>query len=309
MTEIIELKALHCLVKQTSWAKAAQELGVSRAELGQIISRLEQRLGVKLLGGDPEGVTLTEAGVAFHARTGQALDDLAKIEAALRQNTVKPSGTLRISAPVVFGQSYVAPLIKQLRERYPDLAVQLSLMDRFVDLIHENVDLALRVGSPFDARLTAHRLCTNRRVLVASPQYLKEHGTPERPEDLTDHECILFTGFMNPQEWRINGPEGAIVLPVSGMMSSNNGYVLNTLAEQGLGITFGATLSLAPALQAGRLVRVLSAYEMEQTGIFAVYPATERLPSKVSAAVEFFGEHWTDPPSWDRLLAGKVPGF
>jgi DNA-binding transcriptional LysR family regulator len=296
-------------VKQASWARAAHELAVSRAELEQIIARLEQRLGVKLLQRGAEQVTLTEAGVAFHARTAQALDDLAKIEAALRQDTVKPSGTLRISAPVVLGQSYVAPLLKQLRERYPDLAVQLSLMDRFVDLIHENVDLALRVGSPFDARLTAHRLCTNRRVLVASPEYLAEHGTPERPEDLAEHECILFTGFVNPQEWRINGPEGTTVLPVSGMMSSNNGYVLNTLAEQGLGITFGATLSLAPALLAGRLVRVLPAYEMEQTGIFAVYPATERLPSKVSAAVEFFGAQWTDPPSWDRQLAGKAVGF
>jgi DNA-binding transcriptional LysR family regulator len=309
VTEIIELKALHCLVKQTSWAKAALELGQSRAELEQIILRLERRLGVKLLQTETEQVTLTEAGIAFHLRTAQALDDLAKIEAALRQDTVKPSGTLRISAPVVLGQSYVAPLIKQLRQRYPDLAVQLSLMDRFVDLIHENVDLALRVGSPFDGRLTAHRLCTNRRVLVASPEYLKEQGTPERPEDLTEHECILFTGFVNPQEWRIKGPDGTTVLPVSGMMSSNNGYVLNTLAEQGLGITFGATLSLAPSLLAGRLVRVLSTYEMEETGIFAVYPSTDRLPSKVRAAVEFFSEHWTDPPSWDRQLAGKVLGF
>ena len=132
MTEIIELKALHCLVKQASWAKAALELGLSRPDLEQIISRLEQRLAVKLLQTETEHVTLTDAGIAFHLRTAQALDDLAKIEAALRQDTVKPSGTLRISAPVVLGQSYVAPLLKQLRQRYPDLAVQLSLMDRFV---------------------------------------------------------------------------------------------------------------------------------------------------------------------------------
>jgi DNA-binding transcriptional LysR family regulator len=309
VTEILELQALHALVKHSSWTKTAQALELSRGELEQIVARLEQRLRVRLLEPDLEQVTLTEAGMAFHARTSQALDDLAKIEAALRQGTVKPSGKIRITAPVVLGQTYVAPLIRQLREVYPDLAVQLTLMDRFVDLVHENVDLAIRVGSSFDARLVAHRLCSNRRVLVASPQYLEERGAPQHPQDLTEHECILFTSFVNPQEWRVSGPDGVVTVPVSGMLSSNNGYVLNSMAEQGLGITFGATLSVAPALMAGRLVRVLHDYEMEQTEIFAAFPATDRLPTKVSAVVDFFAGHLTDPPAWDRQLAGKVPGF
>lgn len=309
MTEILELKALHCLVTLSSWTKTAQELGISRAELHQVLSRLEDRLGVSLLDRTAPEVVLTEAGVAFHRRTAQALDELAKLEASLKQTEVKPTGKIRISAPVVLGQTYVAPLLKQLRTRYPDVAVQLSLMDRFVDLIHENFDLALRVGSNFDARLMVRQLCTNRRVLVASREYLDRHGAPESPDELSEHECILFTGFVNPQEWRLRGPEGLLTIPVSGMLSSNNGYVLNQLAEQGLGITFGATLSLAPALLDGRLVRVLPAYEMEQTGIFAAYPSTDSLPTKVSAVIDFFAEQWTNPPTWDRMLAGKVAGF
>jgi DNA-binding transcriptional LysR family regulator len=309
VAEILELKVLHCLVQQLSWAKAAVELGLTPEDIAQIMTRLEQRLGVALIDRSSETVLLTEAGSAFHARTGQALDELAKAEAAVTSAEVQPIGKVRISAPVVLGQAYIAPLIRQLRQRYPELSIELSLMDRFVDLIHEQVDLAIRAGSPFDSRLSSRRLCKNRRVLVASPDYLKQHGTPQTPEDLSSHECVLFTGFANSREWRLTGPNGTITLSVSGMLSSNNGYVLNTLAEQSLGITFGATLSLAPSLLAGRLVRVLSPYEMEETAIFAVYPATERLPTKVAAVVDFFAEQLTDPPIWDRQLVGKAPGF
>jgi len=311
VTEILELKALHSLAKLSSWAKAAEELGVGYAELVRIVARLEQRLGVKLLelGGPEDRVQLTEAGVAFHARTGQALDDLAKIEATLLQTPVHPSGRIRITAPVLLGQLHVAPLISKLRRKYPELAVELSLMDRFVDLVHENVDLAIRAGSPFDARLMTRRLCTNRRILVASPAYLEEHGEPERPEDLVEHECLLFTSFANPRQWRLSGPDGPVTIGVNGMVSSNAAYVVNLLAEHGEGITFGATLALAPALLDGRLVRVLPAYEMEPTGIFAAYPSTARLPTRVSAVIDFFASELTDPPLWDRQLAGKVPGF
>jgi len=309
MTDLLELKALHCLIRLGSWSKAATELGVTRSHLRQTVSRLQQRLGVKLLDREAGEVVLTEAGSAFHARTIKALDELAKVEAVLQKTTVRPSGKVRVSAPVVLGQMYVTPLVGKLRRRYPELALELTLTDRYVDLAHEEVDLAIRVGSPFDARLATRRLCTNRRVLVASPDYLERHRAPRHPEDLSDHECILFTHFTHQGQWRINGSNGAVTVPVSGMLSTNNGYVLNNLAEQGLGITFGATLSLAPALLAGRLVRVLPDYEMEETGIFATHVATDEMLSPVSAVIDFFAEHLTDPPSWDRKLAGKVPGF
>jgi DNA-binding transcriptional LysR family regulator len=309
MTDLLEIKALHCLTRLGSWAKAASELGVSRSQLRQIVSRLEQRLGVALLDRSAGEVVLTEAGAAFQARTVKALDELAKVEASLQNTTVRPIGKVRISAPVVLGQTYVAPLVGVLRRRYPELAVELTLTDRFVDLVHEEIDMAVRVGSPFDARLTTRRLCTNRRVLVASPAYLERHRAPEQPQDLSDHDCILFTHFTNQGQWRLAGPGGSVTVPVSGMLSTNNGYVLNNLAEQGLGVTFGATLSLAPALLAGRLVRLLPQYEMEQTGIFVAHLPADELPSRVGAAIDFFAEHLTDPPSWDRQLAGKVPGF
>jgi DNA-binding transcriptional LysR family regulator len=292
VTEILELQVLHSLAQHESWQRAAQALGAESARLREVIAALEARLGTRLVQDAGARVTLTAEGLAFHARTQRVLEGLAEIEAVVGKKSWLPTGKLRISAPTVLGTSYVAPLLKPLRERYGDLAVELSLNDRFVDLVHENVDLALRAGSPFDARLTARRLCVNRRVLVASPAYLEKYGAPESPADLTEHECVLFTGFANPQEWRLSGPEGLSVVNVRGQLSSNNGYVLNMLAEQGEGITFGATLSLAPALSAGRLL-----------------PAGEHTPLKVRAVVDFFAEHFSDPPTWDRQLDGRVAGF
>jgi DNA-binding transcriptional LysR family regulator len=309
VTDILELQVLHSLAEHESWQRAAHAIGADVARLREVMEGLELRLGTRLVQDSGAGLTLTAEGLSFHARTQRILEGLAEVEAAVGNKSRLPTGKLRISAPTVLGTSYVAPLLKGLRERYRDLAVELSLNDRFVDLVHENVDLALRAGSPFDSRLTARRLCVNRRVLVASPAYLAKHGAPEHPSDLAEHECVLFTGFANPQEWRVTGPEGTVSVGVRGQMSSNNGYVLNTLAEQGEGVTFGATLSLAPALLAGRLVRVMPQYQMEETAIFAAYPAAVRPPLKVRAVVEFFAEHFSDPPTWDRQLDGHVAGF
>lgn len=308
MTDLLELRALHGVVRFGSWAQAAKELGLSLAEVQRLIANLEGRLGV-LLVGPPPSAALTDEGIAFYKRTSSALDALTKAEASLVQHVPTPSGRVRITVPVVLGLAYVAPAIGKLRELYPDLAVELALTDRFVDLRAENFDLAIRAGTAFDARLGARVLCTNRRVLVASPSYISTNGAPQTPEELADHECILFTPFANPTEWKLHGPSGNVVVQVSGQLSTNNGYALNNFAEQGLGITLGATLSLGPALLAGRLVRVLPDYELERTQIIATYPATTELPLRVSAVIDFFAEEFGDPPIWDRHLAGKVPGF
>lgn len=306
MTDLLELRALHGMVRLGSWAKAAKELGVSSVELQRLISNLEGRLGVSLVG-PPPSAALTDEGIAFYKRTSSALDALTK--ASLAKHALRPSGKVRMTAPVVLGLAYVVPTIGRLREQYPDLAVEVSLTDRFVDLRDENFDLAIRAGTAFDARLSASVLCTNRRVLVASPHYISTKGAPQTPEELANHECILFTPFTNPNEWKLHGPAGDVVVQVSGQLSTNNGYALNDFAEQGLGITLGATLSLGPALLAGRLVRVLPEYELERTQIIATYPSTAELPLRVSTIIDFFAKEFGDPPIWDRQLAGKVAGF
>jgi len=307
--ETLELTCFQCVIKHSSYAKAADELGLSPSGVSRIISRLEERLGARLVQRTTRKLSLTEAGAAFHARTVQILSDLAEAEAEVQATTLAPRGTLRVSAPVVFGQLYVAPLLGELLGKYPEMKVDVELVNRFVDLVEEGTDLAIRIGTLPDSRLIARRLCTNTRVLVASPSYLERRGTPERLEDLSDHDCIMFTGFTRPGEWKLESANGPVTVSVSGRLSSNNLEVMNDAAKQGLGITCGATLLAAQALASGELVRVLPDFQFEPTAVFAVYPSARQLSTKVRATVDFLIDALRDPPVWDRRLAGKVPGF
>ncbi len=308
-TETQELVVFQAVVKHASYAKAADELGLSPSGVSRIVTRLEERLGVRLVQRTTRKLSLTEAGTTFHGRISQILLDLADAEAEVQKTLRSPRGTVRISASVVFGHLYAAPLLGELLARFPELGVELILTNRFVDLIEEGMDLAIRIGSLTDSRLIARRLCTNKRVLVASPRYLEQRGVPKSPADLKDHECVLFTGFAKSREWRLNGPDGPVTAAVSGRLATNNIEVLTSAAKQGFGITVGATLSVGPALISGELVRVLSDYEFEPTAVFAVYPSARQLSSKVRATVDYLVEKLEDPPSWDRALAGRVPGF
>jgi DNA-binding transcriptional LysR family regulator len=214
-----------------------------------------------------------------------------------------------MSTPVVFGTQYITPMIGQLLSLYPELNLDVSLTDRMVDLIEEGMDLAIRIGSLADSRLIARRLCTNHRILVASQDYLDRRGTPRELHELADHDCILFTGFSRPREWKLVGPEGGVSVSVSGRIATGNVQVLCEAAKQGVGITMGATQTVNRALLSGELVRVLSDYHFETTAIFAVYPSARQLSTKVRAVVDFFADNIKDPPIWDRALFGKVPNF
>ncbi len=308
-TETQELLVFHTVVRHLSAAKAARELGLTPSGVSRVLSRLEERLGVRLLQRTTRKVSLTEEGGVFHARTGQILNDLADAEAEMRKSAVHPRGNLRMTAPVVLGRLHLSPLLSKLMQRHPELGVDFQLVDRFVDLVDEGLDLAIRVGALADSRLIARRLCANRRVLMASPQYLARRGTPQTPEELSEHDCLLFTGFTRPREWRLVGPDGPLSVEVSGRMASNNVDALCDTALGGEGITMGATLQAWPYLRSGELVRVLCDYEFAPSAIFAVFPSARQLSTKVRAMVDFLSEEWTDPPMWDLELNGKVSGF
>jgi DNA-binding transcriptional LysR family regulator len=309
ITETQELVVFHCVVKHANYAKAAEELALSPSGVSRIVTRLEERLGARLLQRTTRSFSLTEAGAAFHARTSQILVDLADAEAEVQNAVVRPRGTLKVTASVVFGHLYLAPMLEPLLTRFPELSIELTLSNRFVDLVEEGMDLAIRIGALPDSRLIARRLCNNYRVLVAAPSYLERRGVPEKPEDLSGHDCVIFTGFAKPREWKLIGPDGPVTVPISGRVSTNNVDVLTSAASQGLGITVGATLSVGPALLSGELVRVLSDYQFEQSAVFAVYPSARQLSTKVRAIVDYLVDNMQDPPAWDRSLAGRVAGF
>jgi DNA-binding transcriptional LysR family regulator len=309
LTDTQELLVFQAVAKHASYARAAEEMGLSPSGVSRIVSRLEERLGARLLHRTTRKLSLTEAGAVFHARASQILADLADAEAEVQTAVARPKGTLKVTASLAFGHLYLAPLLPELLARFPELSIEMSLTNRFVDLIEEGIDLAIRIGSLADSRLVARRLCTNRRVLVAAPSYLKRRGKPKAVEELARHECVLFTGFARPTEWRLIGPDGPVSVSIAGRVATNNVEMLTTAARQGLGITVGATLSVGPALLSGELVRVLSDYEFEQSAVFAVFPSARQLSTKTRATVDFLAAKLGDPPTWDQNLRGKVPGF
>ncbi|MFC6632723.1 LysR family transcriptional regulator [Microbulbifer taiwanensis] len=297
------------VVKHSNFARAAEEQGMTPSGVSRVISRLEEHLGVRLLQRSTRRLSLTETGSVFHQRALQILRDLDEAEAEASAASLQPRGLLRLNVPVVFGRQHIVPLLQPLREKYPEMSIELSLSDRFVDLIEEGMDLAVRIGALADSRLIARRLCANRRLLVASPDYLKRRGTPQTAADLDDHDCLVFTGLDRPYQWRLVGPEGPVAVAAAGPLVCNNGEVLTEAAKGGLGIALGATFSISSALLSGELVRVLPGYEFEPTAIHAIYPSTRQLSRKVRATVDFLASAFDGIPAWDSALRGRVPGF
>jgi DNA-binding transcriptional LysR family regulator len=308
-TETHELVAFHSVVKHSSFAKAAEELSLSPSGVSRIVTRLEERLGVRLVQRTTRSLSLTEAGTAFYARACQILADLADAEAEVQKSTAQPRGNLRMTASITFGQHYVAPLLPELLAAFPEISIDLQLTNRFVDIIDEGVDLAIRIGALSDSRLIARRLCTNQRILVASPSYLARRGVPAHPDELAEHEIVVYTGFTRPREWKLIGPDGPSSVTISGRFGTNLIEVLRDSARKGLGITVGPTMLVYEDLLSGVLVRVLDQYEFEPTGVFAVYPSARQLSTKVRAVVDFLVAKFQDPPAWERDLSGRVCGY
>lgn len=297
------------VVKHGTFARAAQEHQMTASGVSRVISRLEGLLGVRLLQRSTRRLSLTEAGDTFHQRALRILADLeeAQAEASMAGEHVK--GTLKLNVPTVFGRQHIVPLLPALRKKYPELFIDLHLTDDYVDLIEEGVDLAVRIGSLEDSRLIARRLCANRRLLVASPEYLQEKGEPQSPEDLEQHQCLVFTALEKPYQWRLQGPNGKLQVTPKGAVVCNNGEALTLAAKEHLGIALGATFSVWQDLAGGHLVRVLPDYEFEETAIHAIYPSSRQLSRKVRAAVDFLVSAFEGVPKWDQQLHSKIPGF
>lgn len=272
----------------------------------RVVARLEERLGARLLQRTTRRLSLTEIGAAFYERATRVLTDLADAEAEAGSRSVSPKGLVRISAPVVFGRLHLVPTLHILATTYPDLSLELSFTDDAVDLIEDGVDLAIRIGRLTESRLVARRLCSNQRVVVASPDYLNRHGAPEHPADLADHECLIFTALRRPREWRLTRNGVVETVCVSGRFSATNGEVVTEMAKAGMGICLGATFSVGPALRSGELVRVLPNYAFPDSGIHVVYPSGRQLSRKVTAVVDQLARQFRDPPVWDQGLLSEV---
>jgi DNA-binding transcriptional LysR family regulator len=281
------------VVEQGSFARAAERLGISTSACSRQVADLEAHLNARLLHRTTRRLSLTESGHGFHERCVQLLADLEEAEGAAGAGTATPRGTLKLTCSINFGVRHLAPAIGAFLARHDAIRFDVSLSDRFVDLVEEGYDLAIRIGGTGGETVVARRLGETRLVCCASPAYLERHGIPGKPEDLAGHRCLTYEYLPLRGQWQFRDRSGRErVVRVAGPMHSNNGDLLAAAAAQGVGIALEPDFIVGADLAAGRLVRVLEAFEAPASSIYAVYPSRRYLSAKVRAFVEFLAERF-----------------
>jgi len=287
-SDLQEFAVFSKVVETKSFSSAARSFDTTTSAVSKRISKLEERLGVRLLSRTTRRVSLTEAGTALYAHAVRILAEVAEAEDAVAKFGGGVRGTLRISAPTIFGERHVTPLIPRLLAKYPDLRVEMSLSDRFVNLTEEGIDCAVRIGALGDSSLVAVKIGEVGSAIVASPAYLAKRGTPKTPHDLVGHECIRFSLVSMAREWRFlnnnNGKESSV--PVTGRLVLNSGYAITTAAIAGGGVGHLPLFLVEDALKSGELVELLSDFRTKPSPLHVLYAKTPQLSPKLKAFVD-----------------------
>ncbi|UEM18909.1 LysR family transcriptional regulator [Skermanella mucosa] len=290
------------VVDARSFTLAAERLGLSKSAVSRRMADLENRLGARLLNRTTRSLSLTEVGRAFYDRCARIVADVEEAERAVADLHAQPRGTLRINAPMSFGMMHIAPAIAEFLRRHPGLEIDMDLNDRYIDLIEEGYDVAVRIGRLRDSSLVARRLAPNRRVVVGSPAYFKAHGRPVDPDDLAGHNCLIYTNAPLADQWqfRIDGEVRSV--KVSGTLRVNNGEVLREAAVGGHGIAILPTFIIGEQIASGRLDVVLMDFVAGDSAVHAVYPHGRHLSPKVRVFVDFLAGRFGPVPYWDASL-------
>jgi DNA-binding transcriptional LysR family regulator len=282
-----QLSAFVEVARWQSFAQAARHLDRHVSAVSRAVVALESRLGVRLLQRTTRSVALSEAGRDYFKRCEALLAEFDGADAEVRELGASLHGTLRVSAATGSGQIFLAPIVPQFLAAHPLLTLDLQLSNRFVDLVEEGYDLALRVGALADSRLVARRLAPSRRVLVASQAYLDRRGGPRTPPQLREHACLVLDIGAHPQRWELERARTRAAIDVTGPLRSNNSFALLSAAKAGLGISLLPEFVVAAELRRGELQRVLPAWASPEQAMYALYPSARFIPAKVRAFVDF----------------------
>ncbi len=299
MDRLTSMSVFLTVVDQGNFSAAADHLQLSRATTSKHIAALENYLGGRLLNRTTRRISLTEAGRAYYERCKQILDDVAEAECVVTGFSSEPRGLLRINAPMSFGTKQFADIVTTFCQTYPAIDVELSLNDRFVDVVEEGYDLVFRISQLKESSLIARKLAPCRVVLCASPDYLKTHGRPVSPDDLKRHVCLHYAYVEGGKNWILNGPDGEHRIGIHSQLTVNNGDVLCAAARQGLGIASLPTFIVGDAIRAGDLDIILPDYQPPEINIYAVYASRKHLSAKVRAFIDFVVEQIGKQPVWD----------
>lgn len=291
MDRLSEMEAFVSVVDQGGFTDAARKLGMSKSAVSKHVSALEARLGARLLNRTTRRVNPTEIGLAYYDRATVVLSGAVEADEMVNAMQTAPRGALRVSTPVNFGISQVSGLVGEFLKEYPEVSVNMVLEDRFVELVAEGFDVAIRIGTLEDSSLRARKLAETSAHLVASPDYLRSAGAPETIDDLSDHTLLHYSNFSTGNFWRLKSKKGGERhVRVGGRLTANNGDSLRRAAESGLGIALLPSFLLGDSVQNGRLVRILPDMELDLLGIYAVYPPGRYTQPKLRAFIDFLAE-------------------
>ncbi len=286
------------IVETGSFSAVARQMGTTQPTVSKQLTALEKRLGARLLQRSTRKLSLTESGQTYYDRCKRIVDEVREAEGTLGKMQTSLAGALHVNSSIAFGEMFVAPLVLQFQQQNPELSAELTLNDRFIDLLEEGVDVALRIGRLTDSSLVARRVGATRRIVVATPEYLRKHGTPKHPLDLADHNCLLYSYLSTGNEWSFQGPEGEIHVRVSGSFKSNNGHALARAVSAGVGIAMGPDWLMHEGLATGDIQAILPEYSTRPLDINAVYPSNRLLSAKVRTFIDYL-----------QAELAKIPGL
>lgn len=294
------------VVEAGSFAEAARRLATSRSAVSKSVAKLEKTLQARLLNRTTRHLSLTEVGAAFAEHCSRMLDEAEMAQKLVESLNTEPRGVLRVSASVAFGTLHVAPALAVFLSRYPELTIDLTITDRWVDLAEDGYDVAIRVTGDPPSNWVARKLAPVRRKLCATPGYFRQFGIPKKPADLVHHNCLDYTRSGEQGRWRFTGPEGEISVPVAGPLHVDDDEALSQAVLGGLGVSLLPTFIIGKDLQSGKLQAVLSEYIPVERNVYAMYLPTRHLPNKVRVFIDFMVEHIGSEPYWDKSAAEEL---
>ena len=283
-----------------SLSAAARAEGIAPAMIGRRLDALEERLGVKLLQRTTRKIALTNEGEAFLEDCQRILSDLEDAESAVSERSAHASGHLLVSAPAGFGRQHVAPLMPSFLAEHRDVTLTLNLNDRVVDLIGEGVDVAIRIASLSDSTLIGTKLADNKRIVVASPAYIKRHGKPQSLDDLSRHNCLAMSGDASQRGWTFRQNGKVVTIKVAGNLFCNDGQVLHDWAIHGKGLAWRSMWEVGTEIESGQLVTVLDEFAAPGNDIYAVFAQRRHLPLRIRAFVDFLRRAYAQADYWRK---------
>ncbi len=301
MDSITGMRTFITVVRAGSFTAAAQRLNMSTALVSKYVGKLETRLGARLLNRTTRSLTLTEIGTVYYERGQQLIDDFDELEAAVQNRSADAKGKLVISAPITFGDMYLTTAIADFLDQHPALTVDLRLTDRFVSLIDEGIDVAIRIAELEDSALIARRIASTRIVACAAPSYLARHGVPDHPSDLARYHCIIDSNFRNGHLWPFTLEGQRKSIRVDGRFIVNSASAVRQILLRGAGIALTPTYAIGEDIARGDLVVVLEEFEALALGIYAIYLHQRHLAAKVRVFVDAMIERFSPTPKWERF--------